>query len=342
MKKSLLSVFLMLGFAFAEEGEAAPEVAEPTEAAVEAEALETPDPWQEAEAAEQTEAATVPEAAPEALPEQEPAQPEPYEAPSEPEPAFAEAQAEPAGFEAPAEEPEMVEPQKPKKEIAGGVADLAQKIEPDEAVAKGNFFGGVTIFLLQGSTEDDVLDIILADIYDLDGYWLSLDAFGGYFISDALGLGLRVGYSHKSYDIDFEVLEDITDYSAKRKYESNGFYIQPLLRNYIKILNSKTFYFFNETSINVGYSYGITHTDDGEDIDRTRTRTWDIDVGINPGISIMIMKGFAFETSVGLLGLSSTVMEIEENGKHRTEFTYNLINFTVNLLAIDLGLVYFF
>lgn len=335
----------MLGFAFAEEGEAVPEVTEPAAAVLEAEVQEQTAPEQvepepEAQVAEVAE--PEPEAALEAAPEQETAQPEPFEAPRKPE--FAEAQTEVP--EVPAEESEAPKaeekPAKPKKEIAGGVADLAQKIEPDEAVAKGNFFGGVTIFLLQGSTDDDVLDIILADIYDLDGYWLSLDAFGGYFLSDALGLGLRVGYSHKSYDIDFEVLEDITDYSAKRKYESNGFYIQPLLRNYIKILNSKTFYFFNETSINVGYSYGITHTDDGEDIERTRTRTWDIDVGINPGISIMIMKGFAFETSVGLLGLSSTVMEIEENGKHRTEFTYSLINFTINLLAIDLGLVYFF
>lgn len=340
MKKSLLPLLFMLGFAFAEEGEAPPEALPPAEPEAVAEpAPETLEPDQPAQAAEE------PEPAVEAQPVQEP-EVQQAEAQEEQPPEQTREQAPPeepaVQAQAPEGEPALQKEEKKKKEIAGGVADLAQKVDPDEAVAKGNFFGGVTIFLLQGSTDDDVLDIILAEVYDFDGYWLSLDAFGGYFLSDALGLGLRVGYSHKSYDIDFEVLEDITDYGAKRKYESNGFYIQPLLRNYIKILNSKTFYFFNETSINVGYSYGITHTDDGEDIERTRTKTWDIDVGINPGISIMIMKGFAFETSVGLLGLSSTVMEVEENGKTRTEFTYSLINFTINLLAIDLGLVYFF
>ena len=56
----------------------------------------------------------------------------------------------------------------------------------------------------------------------------------------------------------------------------------------------------------------------------------------------MILDNFAFETSVGLLGLSSSIIEIEENGEKHSEFSYNMVNFTVNLLALDLSLVYFF
>ncbi len=55
----------------------------------------------------------------------------------------------------------------------------------------------------------------------------------------------------------------------------------------------------------------------------------------------MVLERLAFETSVGLLGLSSNIMEIEENGERRSEFTYNIVNFTINLLALNFSLVYF-
>lgn len=56
----------------------------------------------------------------------------------------------------------------------------------------------------------------------------------------------------------------------------------------------------------------------------------------------MVLNRFAFETSVGLLGLSSSVMEIEENGEKRSRLVFNMVNFTINLLALDFSLVYFF
>ena len=56
----------------------------------------------------------------------------------------------------------------------------------------------------------------------------------------------------------------------------------------------------------------------------------------------MVLDRLAFETSVGLLGLSSSFMEIEENGVSHSEVVYNIVNFKINLLALDFSLVYFF
>ena len=56
----------------------------------------------------------------------------------------------------------------------------------------------------------------------------------------------------------------------------------------------------------------------------------------------MVLRNLAFETSVGLLGLSSTIMNIEENGESHSKFTYNIVNFTINLLALNFSLVTFF
>ncbi len=227
-------------------------------------------------------------------------------------------------------------------EKKGGLLDALYPVDPDEAIAKGRIYGGASLSLIQGNTDNDPLNILIGDVYDAYGYTFTVEAFGGYFIKDAMAIGLRAGYSRTWFDIDFSLMEDLVDLAEHRKYVSNGFFVQPVLKNYLKVLNSRNFYFFNETSFSVEYSYGVSQSDDGEDMKKSRNRGWSFELGINPGICIMVLNRFAFETSVGLLGLSSSVMEVEENGKTHSEFVYNIVNFTINLLALDFSLVYFF
>ncbi len=224
----------------------------------------------------------------------------------------------------------------------GGLLDGLYPVERGEAIGRGNFFAGATLFLLQGNTDDGTLNVLFGDIYEADGYTFTAKAFGGYFVKDAVALGARAGYSRTKLDIDFSLLEDLADVAEHRKYLSNGFFVQPFLKNYLKILDSRTVYFFNETSLSVEYSYGISQTDDGEDMDKTKNHGWHFEFGINPGLCIMVLPRLAFETSVGLLGLSSSILEVEENGESRSEVTYNVVNFTINLLALNFSLVYFF
>jgi len=224
----------------------------------------------------------------------------------------------------------------------GGLLEALYPVSPDEAIAKKRIFGGATLSLIQGTTDGDALNILIGDIYEGEGYTFTAEIFGGYFIRDAMALGMHTGYSRTWFDIEFSLLEDLMDHSEHRKYVSNGFFVRPFLKNYLKVFDTRTIYFFNETSIGVEYSYGISQSDDGEDMDKTRNRKWSIDVGLNPGLCIMVLNRFAFETSVGLLGLSTSIMEVEENGETHSEFMYNIVNFTINLLALDFSLVYFF
>ena len=230
--------------------------------------------------------------------------------------------------------------QKPAKKT--GLLGALFPVEPDESIAKGNFYAGATLSLIQANTEDDALNILIGDVYDAYGYTFTVEGFGGYFIRDAMALGLRAGYSRTWFDVDFSILEDLMDVKERRKYVSNGFFVQPLLKNYLKVLNSRIFYLFNETSILVEYSYGISQTDDGEDLKKTRNTGWSIEAGINPGICIMVLNRIAFETSVGLLGLSSSIIDVEENDETKSRVVYNVVNFTINLLALKFSLVTFF
>ena len=243
----------------------------------------------------------------------------------------------------------LIEPDSVKVEKApadsvkkGGLLDALFPVAPDEFISKGHFYAGTSLSLIQANTEDDALNILIGDVYDAYGYTFTVEAFGGYFFRDAMAIGVRAGYSRTWFDIDFSILEDLMDVKEHRKYVSNGFFVQPLLKNYLKVLDSRLFYLFNETSIMVEYSYGISQTDNGEDMKKTRNRGWSIEAGINPGICVMVLNRIAFETSVGLLGLSSSIVDVEENNETKSRVVYNVVNFTINLLALKFSLVTFF
>ena len=243
----------------------------------------------------------------------------------------------------------LIEPDSVKVEKApadsvkkGGLLDALFPVQPDEMISKGHAYAGATLSLIQANTEDDALNILIGDVYEAYGYTFTVEAFGGYFFRDAMAIGVRAGYSRTWFDIDFSILEDLMDVKEHRKYVSNGFFVQPLLKNYLKVLDSRVFYLFNETSVSVEYSYGISQTDDGEDMKKTRNRGWSIEAGINPGICVMVLNRIAFETSVGLLGLSSSIVDVEENNETKSRVVYNVVNFTINLLALKFSLVTFF
>jgi len=230
----------------------------------------------------------------------------------------------------------------PETTKKSGLLSGLYPVEKDEAIAKGRVYGGTSLSLIQGNTEDDVLNVMIGDVYEAYGYTFTVEAFGGYFIDDAMAIGLRAGYSRTWFDIDFALLEDLLDLKEHRKYVSNGFFFQPMLKNYLKVMDSRSVYVFNETSIKVEYSYGMSQTDKGDEMNKTRTSSWGIYAGINPGLCIMVLDRVAFETSVGLLGLSSKIIDVEENGETESRLVFNMVNFTINLLALDFSLVFFY
>ena len=160
------------------------------------------------------------EAAPESVP-QEPAETAVQE-PAEP------AAPAPVVAEPVVQEPVAVaEPVVPQPELAVQKSDTAKPakkrglfdalfpIEPDEYVSKGHFYAGATLSLIQANTEDDALNIMIGDVYEAYGYTFTVEAFGGYFLRDAMALGLRAGYSRTWFDVDFSILEDLTSSTSR-------------------------------------------------------------------------------------------------------------------------------
>ena len=52
----------------------------------------------------------------------------------------------------------------------GGLLGNLHAVHEDEAIHRGNFLTGATLFLLQGESDEDALNIIFGDIYKAEGY----------------------------------------------------------------------------------------------------------------------------------------------------------------------------
>ena len=57
---------------------------------------------------------------------------------------------------------------KPSKK--GGLLGSLYPVEEDEAIHRGNILTGATLFLLQGNSDEDALNILFGDIYKAEGY----------------------------------------------------------------------------------------------------------------------------------------------------------------------------
>ena len=101
--------------------------------------------------------------------------------------------------------------QNPK--VKGGILGDLHPVKEDESIYRGHIFAGATLFLLQGNTDEETLNILIGDIYEADGYTFTAKVFGGYFVKDAMAIGARAGYSRTKLDIDYSILEDIADVS---------------------------------------------------------------------------------------------------------------------------------
>lgn len=220
-----------------------------------------------------------------------------------------------------------------------GVFSSPYKISKDEYIAQSHFMGGLTLSLVEANSSD--LELFFGDIYQLDAYVFSFTGFTGCFFRDGLAAGIKAGFEQSKGEFDFLLLKDILDISQRKKYLSRGYSVEPYFRNYLKLFDTKNLYFFNETALMLQYSSGILQTDDHTTMNKTLLNAWKFEFGIRPGVNIFIFNRLAFETSISLLGLSSSFSTIHENDQKKSHFNYNIINFKVNLLALDFSLVYF-
>jgi hypothetical protein len=98
---------------------------------------------------------------------------------------------------------------------------------------------------------------------------------------------------------------------------------------------------FNEVNLLFGYGKLVEQTDNGSEIKRALGNSYSLKLGLVPGINFFIADGWAFEASVELLGLQTEIREGTMDGVD-TRRVSNDVNFSINLLALKLGVTKYF
>lgn len=203
--------------------------------------------------------------------------------------------------------------------------------------AKGNWHSGITINV--DASNDDSLDTVLFDIQKNRDNGFAFTVLGGYFFKDNVSTGFQYEYAHSKVDLVY--LKDAD--TARYRSASVDHLFTLFIRNYIPISNNGRFNFFNETDLGVGVGNAISrHNKSLEDIEKRFTDSYSLRLGIKPGVAIIIIQGFSFETSVDLLGMTYRHRNIEINGAGQGGSSDFKLDFDVSLLSLEFGLAYYF
>lgn len=207
-------------------------------------------------------------------------------------------------------------------------------------IAKNRWIGGVTFSMYNFENENGRLLYSLIKDVDVNLRYSAVNPFVGYAVSDNNILGLKLGYSRLSGNLNNFSLNVVDmDISLKDlQYTSDSYSCSIFHRSYIGLDPGGVFGLFNETSL--GYVSGSSKfsTGNGDNLKYTDTTLHKLHLGINPGIAIFIMPNVGAELSFGVAGFSYNWEKQKKSSGEEGKRTSSGANFKINILNINIGL----
>jgi hypothetical protein len=189
------------------------------------------------------------------------------------------------------------------------IATITLSAQPE----KGNIFLGGNLNLGFGSSNTKV------DGDKTDGpktFNFNVQPSVGYFLSDKVVAGLRLGYSTS--------VEKVTDNSDNvYKDLNNSFGVGAFARYYIMPVEKMGFFF--EAAVMTGFGSSAVKVND----DKTDgPKTFNLNAGISPGIAVYVSNRVALEAQYGFLGYNSFTRTTDAGG---VEIKNNSSNFGLSV-----------
>lgn len=207
-------------------------------------------------------------------------------------------------------------------------------------IPKGEWIGGLAVSYAGYNSQDNDLLLLIKD-FNFTGSLFGIHPYVGYFISDNNCIGLQLGYSATNANLgnfNLNILEDMDISLSDLSYNVKQFSAGIFHRSYIGLTKSGQIGVFNETSLT--FDSGTSHFIRGNEesgITDTKTVTNKIALGINPGISVFILKNVSANLSVGVLGLNYQTSKQYINNVEAGTYKTGGANFKINILNIKIG-----
>jgi hypothetical protein len=164
-----------------------------------------------------------------------------------------------------------------------------------------------------------------------------MDVSYGKFLREGTSLGATFRYGHDETDLTTDEAVG-PDQRLEERTSTAGLAVQS--RSYLP-LGSPHFYLYNQTALSAALTWGSVKT--------TTAGTVEGDVSgqryaldLQPGIAVLIVRGFAVEASVNVLGISYETERTEVPGLPDAVRTETKLDFQLDLLKLGIGLTYYF
>lgn len=210
-------------------------------------------------------------------------------------------------------------------------------------IPKGQWMVGTTFSYSEHVDDNFEFLSVLKDI-NSEGYTFKVTPLVSYAIRDNISIGGRFAYS-RSYtkldNIDLSLGDDLS-FQVKDYHDvSNTFSGAVFLRTYLNLGDSKRFGLFNEARVTYGYSTSKSTTGTDIDLSGMHQLKHSLNIGVAPGLTVFINDFAAVEASVNVAGLDFKWYDQTKDQVYKGSRRASSANFKINLLSIDLGIVFY-
>ncbi|WP_088340201.1 hypothetical protein [Robiginitalea sediminis] len=205
-------------------------------------------------------------------------------------------------------------------------------------ITPGRGYSNLSFSLDQRKAENE--DQLLRQVVDQDKVNFRITASGGYALKDGFTVGLGLSYGRDREDITF-LNEDSEEVTSRSIGQDISFI--PNIRKYIPFGDGK-FQVFVQSDLRISLGESERRNFLVSDVERIENNYVQLRLGVQPGAVIFFNRNWAFETSVGIVGLSSKWSKetVNNDRANQTRITENNIDLKLNLLALNLGVAYYF
>lgn len=210
-------------------------------------------------------------------------------------------------------------------------------------IPKGQWMVGATFSYNEHVDDNFEFLSVLKDI-NSEGYTFKVTPLVCYFIKDNISIGGRFAYSRsftKLDNISLELGDDLSFEVQDYHSTSNTYTASVFLRTYLNLGDSKRFGLFNEARVSYGYSESSGSTGKGVDLSGLYQLKHNLNISVAPGLTCFINDFTAVEASVSVAGLNFNWYDQTRDQVNKGSRTASSANFKINLLSIDLGIVFY-
>lgn len=210
---------------------------------------------------------------------------------------------------------------------------------PKGTVMMGGFVGYSSL------SGDNINFLILKNINNVGGYYLSLTPYIGGFVADNIAFGARFGYNRYMANLgnlDINLGTDMNIalkelYAINHKYEASLF-----TRFYIPFGNSRIVAMFAEVRLNAARSQGKNTTGSGAGLDGTYVQGYSAGISVNPGLCVFMCDFVAAELGIGILGVDYALKKTTTNQVETGYMKSFGADYKLDLFSINIGISFYF